>query len=440
MQKRTIVFVGILILLCIAGYLLYRNPVVQNKLTALAPSLRKAEEPPANVKEKREGREIGKLLTKTYNKTFSKEEINGFTRPFYASSGQYLPAVYDVDHYTITYNATDEQDVLLASTAQVYLPKVTEQKAFPLYVFGSGTTGIDDACAPSREIVDQDNWGDYRAHMLSYASQGYIVVFPDYEGFNDGANRIHHYFHKLFEAHTMLDAARGAYDFFASDNTIPARAQNAVFFTGYSQGGHAAFAAKDLASSYAPELPVKGVIGYAPTTNVIALLQDSPHLAAYMVVAYKDTYGNAVAAEKIMQQKWLPTLEQDARSKCISDVSTYYPPVRNQIYTDTFNKALTNNLANDFTGFGDALRKNETGLQGNNIPAMVAHGDADPIVTTQTQEAFIKKSCKAGNKITYKNYPGVHHFQSRQVSFKDSLTWMQGILEGKTPPNNCNDI
>lgn len=426
------------IILIVILYIATTNPVAQNYVTQFLPSLRKAEQPPVNVLKKKEGNQIGKVLTKTYKRTFSKREIDTYNYSFYVASGNMKAAKYEVDHYTVTYNTTDEKNILMVNTAQLYIPKTDTEMSFPIYVFGSGTTGIDDNCAPSREIVDKDNWGDYRAHMLSYASQGYIVVFPDYEGFNDGTSRIHHYFHKLYEGHIMLDSARAAYDFFA-DSTLASTPQEAVFFSGYSQGGHAAFAASDLAKTYAPEIPIKGIIGYAPTTNVLRLMKESPHLAAYIVVAYQDTYGKNVVNEKdILQDKWLPTLFSDAITKCITEVSNYYPPVGQQIYKKVFLESLQQDLqTGNYEAFREALERNSTGLTKTDVPALVLQGGADPIVTNDTQEKFIRASCQAGNIITYRNYPGVHHFQTRQVSFHDTLQWMKERLEGKTVENNC---
>lgn len=417
------------------AYILQRNPVVQNAITSALPSHSQGVNPDANISAPKEGNDKGKLLTKTFDKTYDKPEITKEINGLHPAN-QRIPPKYEVDHYIVTFNTTDENNKLLAITGQLYVPKVTEAESFPIYVFGSGTTGIDDQCAPSKEITSIDNWGAYNAHMLSYASQGYIVFFPDYEGFND-IGRLHHYFNGPLEGRLMLDGARATYDFFAKEESV-AEPAKAVFFTGYSQGGHAAFAAKDIAQDYAPEIPIKGIIGYAPTTNIQALLRENPHLSPYLVVAYKDFYGDEIVQpDKIFQQKWLSSLETDATSKCISDVIKYYPASQQQMYTPEFIQALNNRFKNSFQSLGKVLDENDTGYVGNDIPAVVIQGGADPIVTNKTQEEFVTESCEAGNKIEYKNYPGVHHFQTRQVSFLFSLQWMKDRLENKDLNSKC---
>jgi S-formylglutathione hydrolase FrmB len=49
----------------------------------------------------------------------------------------------------------------------------------------------------------------------------------------------------------------------------------------------------------------------------------------------------------------------------------------------------------------------------------------------------VAKLCAAGGRVVYRNYPGVHHFQTRQVGFKDTLSWMQALQAGNPPPSNC---
>ena len=91
----------------------------------------------------------------------------------------------------------------------------------------------------------------------------------------------------------LLDAVRATYAFFeafgtnADVNPSNVKPSGAVFTAGYSQGGHAAFAAADLRPSYAPELPLTGMIGYGATTNVERLLREGPYYAPYIVQSYR---------------------------------------------------------------------------------------------------------------------------------------------------------
>ena len=161
------------------------------------------------------------------------------------------PMRYDVQTYDIRYVSTDHDGSAAEIHAQLFVPIFTEPAGRPLFVFGSGTTGIADGCAPSLEQPEVRRWGYYRENMLAYAGSGVITIFPDYLGFGD-PDRPQRYFSKLAEGRTMLDAVRAVDDFFetsvrAADGHV--RPSGHAFVGGYSQGGHAAFAAADIGTS-----------------------------------------------------------------------------------------------------------------------------------------------------------------------------------------------
>ena len=326
----------------------------------------------------------------------------------------------------------------------MYIPKVQRSAPLPVLVYGAGTTGLSDQCAPLREEATVRNWGDYFVHMLSYASQGYIAILPNYAGFDD-ETQLHRYFVADLEGRVLLDAARAVYRFFEDDPSSAlssARPESAVFFAGYSQGGHAAFAVRDAASSYAPDVPVKGVIGHGATTDLIALLQDSPYFAPYLLYALADYYGSdAVDVRELLQPEWLPSLADDVTSKCIDAIRAYYGNEAPELYQTAFREALYGDRVGDeFPALKEVLDRNSTGLAPSGIPALVVQGTADPIVTIKSQDAFVAKLCKAGGSVTYLTYPDLHHFQTRQVGFKNTLAWMETLRAGGVAPNVCSPL
>lgn len=382
---------------------------------------------------------LGKVGKYSLVSSFSINDIDTSNSRFYAASSK-PPTLYPVDLYTVSFQSSDQEGQSIEIVSQLFIPQTDGQKELPIYIFGQGTTGLGDNCAPSKERPEVSNWGNYRAHMLSYAASGYIVMFPDYEGFND-QSRIHHYFNGQMEAQVLLDSARATYNFF-KQVSLSVKPQQAVFFAGYSQGGHAAFAVKDFASSYAPEIPIKGVIGYGATTDMVALLKENPTLAPYLIYAYADLYGKQVVdSSKILQPRLIPTFETDVLSICIGDIYKRYGYDARQIYSDDFYLALYNDrLDQEFPSFKQLLDVNNSGVSNNDIPSLILQGTTDPIVTLSSQKKFMNKLCKAGNTLTYKEYQGVHHYQTRQVSVNDTLEWMQDILSGKLAQSDCGQI
>ena len=228
---------------------------------------------------------------------------------------------YPVELYRIAFETVDELGQIVETHADLYIPYVETAEAFPVLGHAAGTTGVGNGCAPLDERATGRSWGSYHAHSLAYAAQGYIVVFPNWLHFED-PQRIHPYFVAELQGQTLLDAIRATYRFWERDQALDTQAEPAqtAFMMGYSSGGHAIFAAKDRAQAYAPELPIKGVIGFGPVTNPGLLLQEDPLFGPYLVYAYRDFYGpDIIDPAAVYLPEWVVDFEDDVLSTCVDE-------------------------------------------------------------------------------------------------------------------------
>ncbi len=360
--------------------------------------------------------------------------------------GAYLPdetcptSQYPVDVYRIQFRTRDHVGTEVVVQADLRFPKVETKTVFPLFVYGSGTTGIANECATLKEHAAGRHWGNYRGHLSAYATQGYITAIANWQGFDD-PNRTHPYFVAELEGYVMLDLARAIYDFFSDppSEDVLARPADAVFFGGYSQGGHGAFAADAMAPRYAPEVNIVGIVGHAIAPDVEGLMCDSPLYAPYIVYAYRAYYGEQIInPQDLFQERWMATFERDV-TMCIDDALGYYPNTHDSMYTPRFREALqSDRLSAEFPEFKAMLDLNDAGREVNpSTPAIILHGDADPIVRLRTVGPFVRRLCEKNKSVTYRVYPDVNHFTIRQYSHMDSLAWMEATLVGDTPPSDC---
>ena len=127
----------------------------------------------------------------------------------------------------------------------------------PVIGYAPGTQGMADRCAPSRlfsEGIEYEGLG-----IEALLQRGYAVAMPDYEGL--GTVGIHTYMDRLSQGRATLDVVRAAQRLTGTG----LGSSSPVGLMGYSQGGAAAAAAVELASTYAPDLRVKGaVVGAVP--------------------------------------------------------------------------------------------------------------------------------------------------------------------------------
>jgi dienelactone hydrolase len=351
---------------------------------------------------------------------------------------------YEVDIYRLRYRTVDEKGSIAEIQADLFVPTAGITATFPILVHAPGTTGLTDACAPLNEDPTVSNWGSYVDHSLTFAARGYMVIMPNGLGFDD-PTRIHPYFIAKLQAHVLLDAARAVYNFSADPppDTALSQPAQAVFYMGYSSGGHAAFAARDWAASYAPELPVAGIIGYGPTTNGETLLRENPIFAPYIIYAYRDFYGSQIVdVADVFLPKWVPTFESDVLSLCVDGIFDHYTRSTREMYAPVFRIALENNRFDEaFPLLAARLAENSTGLRGGtDIPVLILQGTGDTVVTPDSQRAFKDQLCQQGATVTYVEYPAVSHPEIRTVSFGDTLWWMQRVVEGVVPETHCESI
>lgn len=356
-------------------------------------------------------------------------------RAIASSLGGYnINPLYSLREYDLQWLVSVEDGSLAPIQADVFAPVGEAGQQFPVIVYGAGTTGLADRCAPSRENLARGNMGNYRNYMIAQASQGYIVVMPNYEGF-DNPNRNQHYFNRDNEARTMLSAAQATLDSGPTFN-LPIQ-PGALFLGGYSQGGHAAFSAADYAVTYLPDLQIAGVYGHGPTTDIAEYLLHSPNLAAYFVASYSEYYP-AIVPEEILEPEWVGYLDL-AQRLCVDEGFGINSTTVARVFADPFERALRNKtLATDFPHIYEVFEENNAGTSYTEIPTLVVHGTADPIVSNEAQQAFVDQLCVRGVPVDYKTYRGVHHFSTRQVSFRDTNRWIDAISQGQPVSNICD--
>ncbi len=161
--------------------------------------------------------------------------------------------------YRIAYRttrATNPSGRPEGDTAAILLVPAKPIDGAPVIVFGHGSTGFAEKCAPSRldlsaPVSDQD----YPPQLYRLAGYGYTVIAPDYAGFSYGQPP--GYFNAEDEAHAILDATRAA-------AKILSPAPTKYAFVGHSQGGHAVLSAHSYAKAYGMAGELVGVATMAP--------------------------------------------------------------------------------------------------------------------------------------------------------------------------------
>jgi len=163
---------------------------------------------------------------------------------------------------------------------------------WPIVVWAHGTTGVADACAPSKAALAEST-KDLISKLLA---AGYVVVAPDYEGL--GTPGIHPFLNVKSEAFSITDAVVATRNYLLQRNLLTSKKWLTV---GHSQGGHAALGAAQYASR--AQLDYKGTVAVAPASNLGGILVDGEAQVANAPIDIKiatyaqlDTYTALVTA------------------------------------------------------------------------------------------------------------------------------------------------
>jgi pimeloyl-ACP methyl ester carboxylesterase len=366
--------------------------------------------------------------------THSPAEVDARVAGRFRNDGETPPAaVTAVDTYLIRYTSIWPDGQPAEVTAQLFVPHEVAAPA-SLLAFAPGSTGLVEACAPSRSFVDTGVYDTYNAYTLAYAGQGLVAIMPNYMGFFD-VGVIQPYFDRVAEGRVLLDALR------ATDQALAALERPLdplpAFVAGYSQGGHAAFSAADLHAEYAPETQLAGVLGFGPTTIMSQLFLEFTFVAPWVIYSANWFAPGSLDPARLLVEPYASRLAGDAERLCIIGAQGYYPANPDRLFRPEFSAALREGtLERDFSKVATLFAANDAGLAGHELPAIILQGVDDPVVHIDSQNAFVSRLCRAGSQVRYPNYLRTRH-ETRYIGFGEAIGWMRQLARGEDAPSDC---
>ncbi len=353
-----------------------------------------------------------------------------------------LPVTTGITKQVIRYSSSDEEGREVGVYARVYRPSTATASAnLPVFAFAPGTTGIDDRCAASLEKPAVANWANYDSLLAAYAAQGYVVVTTDYEGMRD-ASRMHHYMIGAQEGRAVLDSIRLLNNL---PNTKTMIDSDNIFMSGYSQGGHAALWADTIAPDYAPELKIKGLVGFGPVSDVQTTLSDITKGAninwfgPFVLAAYQDYYRKSYDLNSYLLPKWQQSLTSDIATQCINTVIPHWGKVSAAIYQPPFLAALARgDLSGNYSDLANDMAKNRAATVATDTAKLINHGQRDNVVLPSQSETLRQRLCGlGGGSVTVKIYPTATHYDTMAQSYSDTMAWMLAVRNGQPVTSSC---
>ena len=224
-----------------------------------------------------------------------------------AQSGQQLLTlggipVCDIAVYHIEYETVGGRGEPTSASSALMVPAGVDPRCRgnrPMLLYAHGTTA-DRAF----NIAGFQSNNNAEGLLLAtfFASQGYIVVAPNFAGYDTSSLAYHPYLIADQESKDMIDALHSARTALPLAGALVTQDSGRLFITGYSQGGYAAMATQRaleaLGQPVTASAPMSGP--YAIAAFVDALFEgevntDATVTSAFLITAYQHAYSDIYA-------------------------------------------------------------------------------------------------------------------------------------------------
>jgi len=173
-------------------------------------------------------------------------------------------------------------------------PQCTGPRPIILYAHG---TKVDKAM----NIADPTNPNNKEGVLIAamFAAQGYIVVAPNYVGY-DISNNYHPYLNEIAQSKDMIDALTAARSALGHVLASATTDNGQLFITGYSQGGYVAMATQKAMQAAHMTVTAAGPMSGPYALEAFSDFAFTGHVSLYstlfyplLVTSYQLAYGNA---------------------------------------------------------------------------------------------------------------------------------------------------
>ena len=345
------------------------------------------------------------------------------------------PAFPEASVRQLMYLSRDVDGDSIPVSGALLVPRAPISGLRPLVLITPGTRGLGDQCAPSRQFgattfdLRAMDYEASTAHALLL--KGFAVVVTDYEG--SGTPGLPTYLVGRTEGQAALDALRAAQRIDSADALTP---ESPVGIAGYSQGGQAAASAAELASEYAPELNVKGVLaGGVPSDlnmNVNHVNGNATGGAGFGLAALSglDTAYPELRLDEYLTPEGAAIMER-VRTGCTGEYVT--------AYGDTGSADITQPDVLSLPEWQARLAESKLGNKAPAVPTYLYHGTADTVVPFGLGQPLFHAWCRRGASVIVEAVPGVEHISGIYAGPPRGLQWLADSLTGRPAAEGCQE-
>lgn len=329
----------------------------------------------------------------------------------------------------VLYKSTNRRGKAIAVSGTVLVPNAPwiGLGSRPVIGYAPGTQGMADRCAPSRQFSEGIEYEGIGIEALLL--RGYAVAMPDYEGL--GTVGIHTYMDRVSQGRATLDAVRAAQRLSGTGLS----SSSPVGLMGYSQGGGAAASAVELASTYAPDLRVRGaVVGAVPADlDTVASTLDGGLYSSFAFFALR----GLAASYDVDLAPYL-----NANGRATSD------RVETECVFDLLNNAFVKSSTLSYNGqpmstlmdtepFRSIVAAQRIGTIKPTVPVLVTHSALDDVIPYSVGKQMARSWCGKGANVRLHTNVAPLHVGGIVPHVAESLPFFEARFAGLPQISNC---
>lgn len=323
----------------------------------------------------------------------------------------------------VLYRSRDRTRAPVAVSGSIAVPRGQPPRGgWPVLSWAYGVVGLADRCAPTREgprYPYRDYLASVEPTLNGWLRAGYAVIRTDYAGL--GTSGIYDYLVGVPTARSVLDMVRAAREV---DSSLGRRFVSA----GHSSGGHAALWAGGRAATWTPELRLRGIVAYAPSSHVDrwwpagpALKSPSPASVFHALAtrAFDDAYSK-LRVSRELGDRFRRDLYPQTLTECVSELWQDLDWMA-LAPADIFHPGA------DLTPYVPTLSRNEPTEAGVAGHVLLAQGTNDVYVFPVWTEDVADQLQASGAKVDYRAYDSTHN-GVLAAARRDVNAWIRGRL------------
>jgi len=222
-----------------------------------------------------------------------------------------------IDVHQVQYNTVDPTGAATTASAAMMIPTGSDpvcQGPRPIVLYAHGTAA--QRSLNLANISNEDNLEGLFAATV-FTTQGYILIAPNYTGYDMSALTYNPYLNADQESKDMVDALTAARSALPISSAPSITDSGKLFVTGYSQGGHVAMAThkalQEAGATITASAPMSGPYAVAAFSDAVffgQVTRTTPLFLVFTSTGYQKAYGDVYAsATDVFEARYVTGIE-----------------------------------------------------------------------------------------------------------------------------------